>query len=71
MMFFGVFIGVILQVTHGNYTPVFWLAGMAYLVAIALIHTLAPSLGSRECWLEGRVGWLTETRWRKANRFST
>lgn len=44
MMFFGLFIGFILQTTHGNYVPVFILAGSAYLVAILAIHALAPRL---------------------------
>ena len=46
MMFFGVFIGVILQVTHGNYVPVFLIAGSAYLVAFAVIQVLVPKLGT-------------------------
>ena len=44
MMFFGVFIGFVLQITHGNYVPVFLLAGSAYLVAIGIIQLLAPKL---------------------------
>ena len=44
MMFFGALIGIILQGTHGNYVPVFLLAGSAYLVAIAVIHLLVPRL---------------------------
>jgi ACS family hexuronate transporter-like MFS transporter len=44
MMGFGLFIGFILQLTHGNYVPVFILAGSAYLLAILLIHSLAPRL---------------------------
>ncbi|WP_260705576.1 MFS transporter [Edaphobacter flagellatus] len=44
MMFFGLFIGFVLQLTHGNYVPVFLLAGSAYLVAITVIHLLAPKL---------------------------
>jgi ACS family hexuronate transporter-like MFS transporter len=44
MMFFGLFVGFILQLTHGNYIPVFLLAGSAYIVAIAVIHLLAPRL---------------------------
>ena len=44
MMFFGLFIGLILQLTHGNYIPVFLLAGSAYLFAILFIHLLAPKL---------------------------
>jgi ACS family hexuronate transporter-like MFS transporter len=44
MMFFGLFIGFVLQLTHGNYVPVFLLAGSAYIVAIAAIHLLAPKL---------------------------
>ena len=46
MMFFGLFIGFVLQLTHGNYVPVFLLAGSAYLVAIGVIHLLAPRLAS-------------------------
>ena len=44
MMFFGLLIGFVLQLTHGNYVPVFLLAGSAYLVAIAVIQLLAPKL---------------------------
>jgi ACS family hexuronate transporter-like MFS transporter len=44
MMFFGLFIGFVLQLTHGNYIPVFLLAGSAYLAAITVIHLLAPKL---------------------------
>lgn len=44
MMFFGLFIGFILQITHGNYVPVFLIAGSAYLVAIGVIQLLAPKL---------------------------
>jgi len=44
MMFFGLFIGLILQLTHGSYVPIFLIAGFAYLIAIAIIHLLAPAL---------------------------
>jgi ACS family hexuronate transporter-like MFS transporter len=44
MMFFGLFVGFVLQITKGNYLPVFLLAGTAYLFAILLIHLLAPRL---------------------------
>jgi ACS family hexuronate transporter-like MFS transporter len=44
MMFFGLLVGFVLQLTHGNYAPVFFLAGSAYLVAITVIHLLAPKL---------------------------
>ncbi len=44
MMFFGLFIGFILQKTHGNYVSVFLVAGSAYLVAISSIHLLVPKL---------------------------
>jgi ACS family hexuronate transporter-like MFS transporter len=44
MMVFGTVVGLILQMTHGNYRPVFLLAGTAYLIAIAIIHLLAPRL---------------------------
>lgn len=44
MMFFGLFIGLTLQLTHGSYVPVFLVAGLAYLIAITVIHLLAPEL---------------------------
>lgn len=46
MMFFAGFIGLILQATHGNYVPVFLIAGLAYLVAISVIQLLVPRLES-------------------------
>ena len=46
MMFFGLLIGLILTLTHGNYAPVFLMAGTAYLVAIATIHLFVPRLAS-------------------------
>jgi hypothetical protein len=36
--------GVILDVTGSNYSIVFFYCGMAYLLAIAAIHGLAPRL---------------------------
>jgi MFS transporter, ACS family, hexuronate transporter len=36
----------VFQLTHGNYVPVFLLAGSAYVVAIAVIHLLAPRLAA-------------------------
>jgi len=48
MTFFGLFIGFILQKTHGNYVPVFLLAGSAYLLAIGTIHLLVPKLSMVE-----------------------
>jgi hypothetical protein len=36
--------GVILQTTGNNYTIVFMIAGTAYLVALLVIHLLAPRL---------------------------
>jgi len=44
MMFFGLFIGFVLQITKGNYTPVFALAGSAYLLAFLIVQLLAPRL---------------------------
>ncbi len=44
MMFFGTFVGFILKLTHNNYAPIFAMAGTAYLLAILVIHLLAPSL---------------------------
>jgi ACS family hexuronate transporter-like MFS transporter len=36
--------GHILEVTHGNYGPIFAVLGIAYLTALALIHLLVPRL---------------------------
>jgi len=47
MMFFGAFIGIVLEVTH-SYVPVFLMAGTAYLVAIAVIQLLVPRLTTAE-----------------------
>jgi ACS family hexuronate transporter-like MFS transporter len=44
MMFFGTLVGFILKLTHSNYAPVFAIAGSAYLIAILVIHLLAPRL---------------------------
>ncbi len=44
MMFFGTLVGYLLELTNGNYVPVFILAGSAYLVAILVIQLLAPKL---------------------------
>lgn len=44
MMFFGTFVGYLLQLTNNNYVPVFVLSGSAYLVAFLFIHLLAPKL---------------------------
>jgi ACS family hexuronate transporter-like MFS transporter len=44
MMFFGTFVGFILKLTHNNYTPIFAMAGSAYLIAILVIQLLAPKL---------------------------
>jgi MFS transporter, ACS family, aldohexuronate transporter len=37
-------IGLALQLTGSNYTPLFVVAGSAYLLALALVHALAPRL---------------------------
>jgi MFS transporter, ACS family, hexuronate transporter len=44
MMFFGLLIGLVLTLTHGNYTPLFVMAGSVYLLAIAAIHLIVPKL---------------------------
>jgi MFS transporter, ACS family, hexuronate transporter len=44
MMFFGLVVGYVLQITRGNYTPIFVLAGSSYLIAILFVHVLAPRL---------------------------
>ena len=42
-MFIASFTGFLLQLTH-SYMPIFLIAGSAYLVALLVIHLLAPSL---------------------------
>jgi len=37
------FVGFLLQAT-GSYVPVFMVAGSAYLLALAVVHTLTPRL---------------------------
>jgi ACS family hexuronate transporter-like MFS transporter len=44
MMLFGPFIGFVLQMTHGNYVPIFIMAGSAYLAALLFINVLSPNL---------------------------
>jgi ACS family hexuronate transporter-like MFS transporter len=41
---FQTYTGDILQATHGNYTPVFAVLGLMYLIALGLIHLLARRL---------------------------
>ena len=36
--------GTILQITHGNYVPVFAVLGFLYVAALAVIHLLVPRL---------------------------
>jgi ACS family hexuronate transporter-like MFS transporter len=42
-MLFSLLVGGILEKT-GNYLPVFIIAGSAYLIALLVIHLLAPRL---------------------------
>ena len=37
-------VGSLLQKTGGNYVPLFWIAGLAYLFAFLVIHSLTPRL---------------------------
>jgi ACS family hexuronate transporter-like MFS transporter len=41
---FQAFTGYFLEWTHKNYTPLFWVCALAYLVALALLHLLVPRL---------------------------
>ncbi len=43
-MLIAIVVGEILQRTSGNYVPIFVMAGTAYLVALLVIHLLAPRL---------------------------
>ena len=43
-MLIALVVGAILQKTGGNYVPIFVICASAYLVALALIHLLAPRL---------------------------
>lgn len=40
----ALFVGILLQMTGNNYVPIFMLAASAYLVALLIIHRLAPKL---------------------------
>jgi ACS family hexuronate transporter-like MFS transporter len=42
-MLIATFVGFLLQAT-GSYVPVFLVAGSAYLLALAVVHVLAPRL---------------------------
>jgi len=46
-MFIALLVGAVLQATR-SYVPIFIIAGSAYLVALALIHLLAPALQPAE-----------------------
>jgi ACS family hexuronate transporter-like MFS transporter len=46
MMFVGLLIGLVLTLTHGDYAPLFVMAGTVYLFAIAAIHLIVPKLQS-------------------------
>jgi len=41
---FAIFVGYVLQITHSNYAVLFGIAASAYLVALAVLSTLAPGL---------------------------
>jgi ACS family hexuronate transporter-like MFS transporter len=43
-MLFSIGVGLLLQKTNGNYVPLFWIAGLAYLFAFVVIQTLSPRL---------------------------
>src|SRR4030095_5518631 len=42
--YMAVIVGYILQVTGGNYRVPFYIAGLAYLIALLIIHLLVPKL---------------------------
>jgi ACS family hexuronate transporter-like MFS transporter len=44
MAFMSILIGYVLQWTGGNYSPIFVVAGAAYLIALLVIHSLVPKL---------------------------
>ena len=46
MIAVALFVGVLLQLTGNNYVPVFMIAGLAYLIALFIIHRLAPKLAA-------------------------
>jgi ACS family hexuronate transporter-like MFS transporter len=43
-MFIALIVGQILTVTGGNYVPIFLMCGFAYLLALAIIHLLVPTI---------------------------
>jgi ACS family hexuronate transporter-like MFS transporter len=44
MIFISTLIGYVLQWTGGNYAPLFIVAGIGYLLALSIIHSLVPKL---------------------------
>ena len=53
-MLIALVVGEILQRTNGNYVPIFIIAGAVYLVALAVVHVLAPKLEMAN--LDPRIG---------------
>jgi ACS family hexuronate transporter-like MFS transporter len=48
MAFLSTLIGYVLKWTHGSYAPLFVACGVGYLLALLLIHGLAPKLSPAE-----------------------
>jgi MFS transporter, ACS family, hexuronate transporter len=46
-MFIALLVGAVLQATK-SYVPIFIIAGSAYLIALTIIHLLAPKLQPAE-----------------------
>lgn len=48
MIVVALFVGLLLQLTGNNYAPVFMVAGSSYLVALFIIHAMAPKLAGAD-----------------------
>jgi MFS transporter, ACS family, hexuronate transporter len=52
LLFSGI-VSRILEYTNSNYVPIFLLCGGAYLVALGVVHLLAPQLAAPDLGREG------------------
>ena len=51
-MLFASATGYVLQLTNSNYVPIFIVCGSVYLIALAIIHLLAPRLEAAKVEIE-------------------
>jgi len=51
-MLFASATGYVLQLTNSNYVPIFIVCGVVYLIALLIIHLLAPRLEAAKVEIE-------------------